>query len=121
MPAARPPCAGSIREDLLGELGELLKADNPFGIDPNDLTQSVSAGLGKLDGLVQLPHLPLLGDVLGGLERLVALLEDAFSKFGGGGEIDLDRLLPDTPASTASSTKCSDTPSTRRRRRCLAS
>lgn len=81
--------------DLLGELGELLKSDNPFGLDPADVTKSVAGGLAKLDGLVQLPHLPLLGDVSSGLERLVGLLEDAAERLGAGGEVDLDALLPE--------------------------
>lgn len=89
----RASLQGLDPRDLLGDLGTLLKSDNPFGIDPADLTKSVGGGLAKLDALVQLPHLPLLGDVSGGLERIVALLEDAAGRLGG--DIDLDALLPE--------------------------
>lgn len=82
--------------DLLGELGELLKSPDTFDISPEALTASVTEGLGKLDALVQLPNIPVLGDVSAGLERLIGLLEDAITKFGAGtGEIDIDALLPE--------------------------
>ncbi len=82
--------------DLLGELGELLKSPDVFEISPDAITASVTEGLGKLDALVQLPNIPVLGDVSAGLERLIGLLQDAVTKFGAGtGEIDIDALLPE--------------------------
>ena len=83
--------------DLLGPLGDLLKSPDAFGISPELVTKSAAEGLKKLDALVQLPDVPVLGEVASALERLISLLEDAVSKLGAGsGGVDIDGLLPDS-------------------------
>ena len=82
--------------DLLGPLGDILKSPDAFGISPELVTKSAAEGLKKLDALVQLPDVPVLGEVASALERLVSLLEDAVSKFGAGsGDVDIDGLFPE--------------------------
>jgi len=82
--------------DLLGPLGDLLKSPDAFGISPELVTKSAAEGLKKLDALVQLPDVPVLGEVASALERLVSLLEDAVSKLGAGsGSVDIDGLFPE--------------------------
>ena len=83
--------------DLLGGLGDILKSPDAFGISPELVTKSAAEGLKKLDGLVQLPDVPVLGEVVAALERLVSLLEDAVDKFGAGsGGVDIDGLFPES-------------------------
>ena len=83
--------------ELLGPLGDILKSQDAFGISPELVTKSAAEGLKKLDSLVQLPDIPVLGEVASALERLVSLLEDAVSKFGAGsGGVDIDGLLPES-------------------------
>ncbi|HEY3157971.1 MAG TPA: hypothetical protein VGJ78_03345 [Vicinamibacterales bacterium] len=83
--------------DLLGELGAILKSPDAFGISPELVTKSAADGLKKLDALVQLPNVPVLGEVGSALERLLTLLEDAVSKLGAGsGGVDIDGLFPES-------------------------
>src|SRR6185369_9014504 len=68
--------------DLLGELGTVLKSPDSLSISADDAVKSVVAELGKLGAVVQLPSIPVLGDVTEGLQRLVSQCEDIGSKLG---------------------------------------
>jgi len=82
--------------DLLGDLGQILKSPEAFGIEPAQIAKSVAEGLGGLDVVVQLPSIPVLGEVSEGIEGIVSRLQDGLTNLGlGSGEIDLDALLPE--------------------------
>src|SRR5262245_49884707 len=69
--------------DLLGDLGSVLKAvQNGLPSKPENIAASVTAGLGELDKVLELPDLSRITQALAGLEQLVEVVTNAAEMIG---------------------------------------
>jgi hypothetical protein len=78
---------------LLGDLGPAIGAAAEVRLDPADLDRLGREALDALGGLIELPNLSGIDEVLGGLGQLADRLSVLVDVFGGGGDDVVDRIF----------------------------
>jgi hypothetical protein len=98
--AANGTVSGSVTlkginpQDLLGDLGGVLAlVQNGLPSKPEDIAAAVTAGLGELDKVLELPDLSRIAQALAGLEQLVEIMTNAANMIGPDPAVLVDQLL----------------------------